>query len=207
MSVFAMSFFSIRTRRRIAAISTTALIIAMAWVLQLAVVSKLSFNGIMGSLPLTIIIVWGITFGSPLSAPTTDELRLSTLRTVLLRQVLSGSISGALLGAAFAALYSSVLPVYPFAYPLTGWIAGYFCLRNFNKALILCIPLVVILTFLAEAMMTLELYFVGRPNVIEGFLQIAVTESVLNALIAPFVFLPMRGWFEFDRYREMMEAR
>jgi rod shape-determining protein MreD len=202
-----MSILSIKAKRRISAISTGTLIIATAWVLQLAVVSKLSMNGVICSLPLTIIIVWGITFGSPVSAPTTDELRLSTLKDVLLRQALSGSISGALVGAAFAALYSSILPVYPIAYPITGWIAGYFCLRNFNKAVVLCLPLVVILTFMAESITALELICVSRPYAIETFLQVSVTEAVLNALIAPFVLLPMRGWYEFDRYRQMMEAR
>ena len=202
-----MSYFSIRARRRLGALVLTTIIIATAWVLQLAVVSKLFLSGVQCSVPLTLIIAWGITFGSPLTAPTSDELRLSKFKDVLIRQALSGSIGGALIGAAFAALYSSVLPVYPIAYPIIGWVSGYFCLRNFNKALVLCIPLVVILTFLTEAITAVELYALGRPNVIENFVEISVTEAVLNALIAPFVFLPMRGWFEFARYRDMMEAR
>lgn len=201
-----MSFFSIRMRRRIGAISMTMLIIGMAWVLQLAVVSRLFVTGVGCSLPLTIIIVWGITFGSPIGKPSIDELRLTTIKTAMLRQALTGSISGALLGAAFAALYSSVT-VYPIAYPLVGWIAGYFCLRNFNKAIVLVIPLVLILTFLAEAITAVELYALGRPLVFDNFVEIALTEAVLNALIAPFVFLPMRGWYEFSRYRQIMEAR
>ncbi len=202
-----MSFFSIRMRRRIGAISMTMLIIAIAWVLQLAVVSRLFVTGVGCSLPLTIIIVWGITFGSPIERPSVDELRLTTIKTAIFRQAMLGSISGALLGAAFAALYSSVLPVYPVAYPLVGWISGYFCLRNFNKAIILVIPLVLILTFLSEAINAVELYALGRPLVFDNFIEISVTEAVLNALIAPFVFLPMRGWYEFARYRQMMEAR
>lgn len=201
-----MSFLSIRMRRRIGAISMTMLIIGMAWVLQLAVVSRLFVTGVECSLPLTLIIVWGITFGSPISKPSVDELRTATTKTAMLRQALSGSISGALLGAAFAALYSSVT-VYPIAYPLVGWISGYFCLRNFNKAIVLVIPLVLILTFLSEAISAVELYFLGRPLVFDNFVEIALTEAVLNALIAPFVFLPMRGWYEFSRYRQMMEAR
>jgi len=202
-----MSLLSIRTRRRIGAVGMTVLIVGCAWVMQLAVVSRLFVTGVQCSLPLTLIIVWGITFGSPLSKPSIDELRLSTLKTILLRQALSGSISGALIGAAFAALYSSVLPIYPLAYPIVGWIAGYFCLRNFNKAVVLVIPLVLILTFFSEAITALELFSVGRPLVFENFVEIALTEAVLNALIAPFVFLPMRGWYEFARYRQMMEAR
>lgn len=183
------------------------IIVAGAWVLQLGVISRLFVTGVQCSLPLTLIIVWGVTFGSPIIAPSKDELRLSTVNAIVLRQALSGSISGALLGAAFAALYSSVLPAYPVAYPLVGWIAGYFCLRNFNKALILCIPLVLILTFLAEAITAVELLALGRPNVFESFVDMAMTEAVLNSLIAPFVFLPMRGWYEFARYMNMMESR
>lgn len=178
------------------------MIIATVWVLQLAVVSQLLLNGVQCSLPLTLTIVWGIVFGSPLQAPSRDEIRLSNLRTVVLRQVLSGSISGALVGACLGALFSSVLPVYPISYPIIGWMAGYFCLRNFNQALILCIPLVLIFTFLSEAMMALQLLIVGRPGVIDNFLRIVMTEAVQNALIAPFIFLPMRGWAEFARYRE-----
>lgn len=184
----------------------TMLIIGMAWVLQLAVVSRLFVTGVECSLPLTLIIVWGITFGSPIGKPSVDELRTTTIKTAVLRQAMSGSISGALLGAAFAALYSSVT-VYPIAYPLVGWISGYFCLRNFNKAIVLVIPLVLILTFLGEAISAVELYVLGRPLVFDNFVEIALTEAVLNALIAPFVFLPMRGWYEFSRYRQMMEAR
>jgi rod shape-determining protein MreD len=202
-----MSLVSIRTKRRIGAIGMMMLIIACAWVMQLAVVSRLFVTGVQCSLPLTIIIVWGITFGSPVTKPSIDELRLNTLKTVLLRQLLSGSISGALIGAAFAALYSSVLPAYPIAYPVVGWISGYFCLRNFNKAVVLVIPLVLILTFFAEAITAAELYLIGRPLVLQNFVEIVLTEAVLNALIAPFVFLPMRGWYEFARYRQMMEAR
>ncbi len=202
-----MSILSIRTKRRIGAITVAVIIVAGAWVLQLGVISRLFVTGVQCSLPLTLIIVWGVTFGSPIIAPSKDELRLSTVNAVVLRQALSGSISGALLGAAFAALYSSVLPVYPIAYPLVGWIAGYFCLRNFNKALILCIPLVLILTFLAEAITAIELLVLGRPNVFQSFVDMALTEAVLNSLIAPFVFLPMRGWYEFARYMNMMESR
>ncbi len=202
-----MSIVSIRTKRRIGAITMAVIIVAGAWVLQLGVISRLFVTGVQCSLPLTLIIVWGVTFGSPIIAPSKDELRLSTVNAIVLRQALSGSISGALLGAAFAALYSSVLPAYPVAYPLVGWIAGYFCLRNFNKALILCIPLVLILTFLAEAITAVELLALGRPNVFESFVDMAMTEAVLNSLIAPFVFLPMRGWYEFARYMNMMESR
>lgn len=197
-----LSMLDRKTRLRIGAIGSSAMIIATAWVLQLAVVSQLLLNGVQCSLPLTLTIVWGIVFGSPLQAPSKDEIRLSNLRTVVLRQVLSGSVSGALVGACLGALYASVLPVYPISYPIIGWMAGYFCLRNFNQALILCIPLVLIFTFLSEALMALQMLIIGRPGVIENFLRIVMTEAVQNALIAPFVFLPMRGWAEFARYRE-----
>ena len=199
-----MSFVAITTRRRIGAIGVSALIIALAWVMQLAVLSKIELLGAQASLPLTMTIVWGITFGSPVPRQTITDLRIADLRTVLIRQALSGSISGALVGASFAALYSSVLPVYPLSYPIIGWIAGYFCLRNFNQSLILCIPLVLIFTFLSEGIMAGYLAILGRPDVLDNFVRIVMSEAVMNALIAPFVFLPMRGWYEFVRYREIM---
>ncbi len=192
------------TRRRIGIIGMSAMIIALAWILQLAVVSQIRLGMVQASLPLTVTIVWGITFGSPIAAPTLDELRITDLRSVLVRQALSGSVSGALVGACFAGLYSSVLPVYPICYPIVGWMAGYFCLRNFNQSLILCLPLVLIFTFLAEGMTAANLALLGRPEVLEKFMEIVISEGVLNALIAPFIFVPMRGWSEFAKYREMM---
>ncbi|MBX9691115.1 MAG: rod shape-determining protein MreD [Cyanobacteria bacterium] len=199
-----MSFLTNDTRRRIGIIGMCAMIIGLAWVLQLAVVSQIRLGIVQASLPLTITIVWGITFGSPVAAPTLDELRVSDFRAVLVRQMLSGSVSGALIGACFAGLYSSVLPVYPVCYPIIGYIAGYFCLRNFNQSLILCIPLVLIFTFLGEGITALHLAILGRPEVFEKFMEVVMSEGVLNALIAPFIFVPMRGWCEFAKYREMM---
>lgn len=200
-------FFSRRLQRRLGAVGVCILIIATVWIVQLAVLSRLSLNHVQCNLALTFTIVWGLTFGSPLPAPSFTEIRLSSLNDVLARQVLSGSPTGALVGAAFAALYASVVPVYPVSLPLVGWTAGYFCLRNFNQALIVCIPLVLLLTFMAELIMAAQLGILGRPGVLENFVRIALTEAALNAIIAPCVFFPMRGWSEFVKYRELTEAR
>jgi rod shape-determining protein MreD len=122
---------------------------------------------------------------------------------VLFRQLLSGSPSGAIVGAFFAALASSVLPVYPVSYPLIGWIAGYFSLKNFNQAAFLCIPLVVLLSFLGEMLMACQLALIGRPEVFSQLVLVGFPEALLNALIAPVLFFPMRGWYEFSQWRKL----
>ncbi len=202
-----MSFVSARARRRLGEISVGALIIGLAWLIQLAVLSKLSISSVLCSLPLAITIVWGQTFGSPLDAPTPDELRTSSFQTVVLRQLLSGSTSGLLIGAAFGSLYSTVLPVYPIAYPIIGWTAGYFSLRRFNQAAIFCLPIVLLLSFLAEAITAVHLLILGRPDVLDNLARIALPEAVVNSLIAPFIFFPMRGWYQFQKFRDMAAER
>ncbi|MBU6450249.1 MAG: hypothetical protein KGS72_00610 [Cyanobacteria bacterium REEB67] len=196
-----MAILSMKGRRRAGEITIAAVILWVVWLIQIAILSNFTFSGVLCSLPLAITIVWGATFGSPMEKPTSDELRVSSLGTVVARQLLSGSISGALVGGFFAALSCSVIPVFPVAYPLIGWISGYFSLKNFNQAAFLCIPLVLLLTFLAEIIMAMQLYLMHRPDVITHFLTISFPESLLNALIAPVIFFPMRGWFEFSQWR------
>ncbi len=194
---------SARSRKRLGEISIAAVLVLVVWLIQLALLSKFRFGDVLCNLPLTMIIVWGVTFGSPMPKPTNDELRVSTLGAILVRQMLSGSPSGAIIGAFFAALASSVIPAYPFAYPIIGWIAGYFSLKNFNQAAFLCIPLVFLLSFLGEIIMAVQLSLVGRHEVFSHLAMISFPEALLNALIAPVLFFPMRGWFEFSRWRHM----
>jgi rod shape-determining protein MreD len=170
--------------------------------MQLTILSKLTFSQVLCNLPLALTIVWGATFGSPMEKPTSDELRVASVGAIFVRQLLSGSISGAIVGGFFAALSCSVLPVYPVAYPVIGWISGYFSLKNFNQAAFLCIPLVLLLTFLAEIIMAAQLLLCGRPDVLSHFVTISFPEALLNALIAPVLFFPMRGWFEFTQWRQ-----
>lgn len=183
------------------------MLVMVVWIVQLAILSQLRLNDIQCNLVLTVTIVWAITFGSALEAPTIDELRLSTFKSVLIRQMLSGSVSGALLGLCFASLYASVLPVYPIAYPIVGWMGGYFSLKKFNQALIFCIPLVLIFTFLAEMITACQLALLQRPDFFENFVRVVIPEAALNSLIAPFVFFPMRGWIEFSKFKELEVSR
>lgn len=200
-----MAIISIRSRTRIGVIGLSIVIVVIAWLMQLTVLSKLSLNDVLCSLPLTVTIIWGSVFGSSLRKPSADELRISPLSQVMLWQALGGSPSGALIGAFFAALYSTLLPVYPVCYPVIGWLAGYFTLRNFNQATLLCIPLVLLATVFAETLLALQLHWQGRPDVLPRLADIAFSEAILNALIAPFVYFPMRGWYEFFKLREVRE--
>lgn len=196
-----MSILSIKSRRRLGEIVIAGGILLVAWFIQLALLSKLTFSQVLCNLPLAMTIVWGATFGSPMEKPTPDELRVASVGEVMARQLISGSLSGALVGGFFAALSFSVLPLYPVAYPLIGWISGYFSLKNFNQAAFLCIPLVLLLTFLAEIIMAFQLFLMGRPDVAGHFITISFPEALLNALIAPVLFFPMRGWFEYSQWR------
>jgi rod shape-determining protein MreD len=197
-----MDILGIKGRRRIGEITIAGLILWVAWLIQLTILSKLTFSQVLCNLPLAMTIVWGATFGSPMEKPTSDELRVASVPAVLVRQLLSGSVSGALVGGFFAALSCSVLPVFPAAYPVIGWISGYFSLKNFNQAAFLCIPLVLLLTFLAEIIMAAQLALMGRPDVTAHFITVSFPEALLNALIAPVLFFPMRGWFEFSQWRQ-----
>lgn len=194
-----MALISMRTRKRFWEISLAALILVFAWLVQLTVLSLLPFRGVMVSLPLMITIVWGLAFGSPLQLPRGEELRNATIGQVIAMQLLSGSLSGFLVGAFFGALYSSILPTYPICLPLIGWIAGYFSLRDFNQGTLLCLPLVVLFSVLGESTMALQLSAMGRPDVFPHLVQVALPEAIVNGLISPFVYYPMRVWYQFSR--------
>ncbi|MBS2000400.1 MAG: rod shape-determining protein MreD [Candidatus Obscuribacterales bacterium] len=201
-----MALMSVRTQKRIGEIGITALVVCFAWLIQLTVFTQMTFNNVLASLPLTFTILWGSVFGSPLQAPRPNELRISTLGQVIARQALSGSLSGALVGAFFGALFASVIPAYPIAYPLIGWIAGYFTLQNFNQATFLCIPLVFFASIFAETVTALQLAMMGRPDVLQQLSSIAFPEAILNALMAPFIFFPMREWYKFSKERDTVQS-
>ncbi|HEY9678059.1 MAG TPA: rod shape-determining protein MreD [Drouetiella sp.] len=201
-----MALMSIRTQKRISEIGVTALVVCFAWLLQLTIFSSLTFKDVLASLPLTFTIVWGVVFGSPLQAPRPDELKISTLGQIMARQALSGSLSGALVGAFFGSLYASVIPAYPIAYPLIGWIAGYFTLRNFNQATFFCIPIVFAATIFAETITAIQLQAMGRPDVLAHLTYIVFPEAVLNSLMAPFLFFPMREWYKFSHEHETAQT-
>lgn len=198
-----MAILSQTSRKRLGEISLAAALVSFCWLVQLAVLSKFSFGQVLCNLPLTFTIVWGVTFGSPLGRPSPDELRVSNLASIVVRQLLSGSPSGALIGALFASFAASVLPVYPLAYPIVGWMGGYFSLKNFNQAAFLIIPLVILFTFWFDFITAIELYFLGRAHVFSHLVTVVFPEALLNALIAPLLFIPMRGWFEFSRWRSL----
>lgn len=189
-----------RARRRFLQVGLAALIICLAWLTQLTIASLLPPRVLFCSFPLMVTIVWGAVFGSPWQMPRAEELRRVGLGQIISMQLLSGSLSGALAGAFFASLYASILPVYPVCYPLVGWVAGYFCLRSFNQGTILCVPLVLLLTVFAESAMAVQLaFFHHRPDVFPHLMQTAVPEAIVNAIISPFIFYPMRTWYEFTK--------
>lgn len=202
-----MAVLSSTAKRRIGEIGITTGVVFVAWVVQLSVLSKFRFTDVVANLPLAMTIVWGLTFGSPMGKPTADELRVSSVSSIFVRQLLSGSPSGALVGAFFAALFTSVLPLYPVTYPLIGWTAGYFSLRNFNQAAFLCIPLTVVLTFLGEMIMAGQLALSGRADVLPHLVTVIVPEALLNGLISPVLFIPMRGWYQYSAYYRQMAGR
>jgi rod shape-determining protein MreD len=178
-------------------------VVGFAWLLQTNVLTRLSLAGLLCNLPLTFTIVWAAVFGSRLTPLTADDLRTLSMNEIIVYQALSGSLSGALIGALFAALYASVLPMYPLSYPLIGWITGYFSLKRVNQAVFLTIPLVLLGSVLAESFMAFELFLLGRPDVMYRFVHAVLPEAVMNALIAPSIFIPMRRWYEFSISKEV----
>jgi rod shape-determining protein MreD len=197
-----MHLISIQTRNRLWEISLAAIVIYIIWLLQLNILTRLALRGLFCNLPLTFIIVWSSIFRSSLSRLTADELRVRSVVQVALYQARSGSVSGALIGAVFAVLYRSVTPVYLVSYPLIGWISGYFPLKSVNHGAFFSIILVFLATVLGEFFTALQLIALGRAEVFGRFVELAIPEAVLNALIAPFIFLPIKVWYDFCLERE-----
>ena len=193
-----MAIMSITSRKRAWDIGLSAIVMALGWLMQVALVTRVPLNQVLCNLPLAMTIVWGTTFGSPLGRLTSDQLRHLSITTVFVRQMLSGSVSGAMVGGFFGLLYAHILPVYPYSYPLIGWVAGYFCLRGINQAMFLTIPLVFLMTALSESLTAIQLHLIGRPDVLNHLAEFVFPEAGLNAVISPFLFFPMRAWAEYS---------
>ena len=195
--------FSIRARNRIWELGLAAVIIYILWLLQLNILTRLALKGLFCNLPLTFTLVWASIFGSQLHRLNADQIRVRSVGQVILYQAMSGSVSGALMGAAFAALYGSVTPVPLVSYPLMGWIAGYFPLKNINHGAFYSIALVFFGTILGEFFAASQLMILNRAEVFGRFTELALPEAVLNALIAPFIFVPIKAWYDFCLEREV----
>jgi len=191
-----MAIISMQARGKFWHFGLAAVVLVFAWLLQLTLLSIIPLRAVLCSVPMMVTIVWGAVFGSPLHMPRRDELHHVSLGQIVSIQALSGSVSGLLVGAFFGSLYASILPVYPVSFPIVGWIAGYFCLRNFNQGTLLCIPLVLLLSVLAESITAVQMMILHRPDVLPHLAQMAVTESIVNAMISPFVFYPLRVWYD-----------
>jgi len=216
-----MPVLSVRSRQKAADVIFTGLIITLAWWLQILLLGGLSFQNAVCNLPLTLIILWGFVFGPSLPPLTAEDLRSRSTGDIFLQQLCSGSFAGLLVGAYIGALYASLLPFYPLAYPLIGWIAGYFGSRNFSRETLLCIPVVLLLTVLAELIMAGQIWGVQQMGMLPNFFDsgapdtawqfftigqsepfirlahIAFPEALLNALIAPFAYFPLSSWYDF----------
>ena len=191
-----MSFFSLHARKQVFEIGIAFTVCWAVVAMQLAVLNRFSVNNVCCNLPLTFIIVWGAVFGSRFRHIAAGELRTANFFVVFLRQAASGSLSGLLVGAVVSALYQSELQFFAICYPLAGWIAGYFCLRNVNKENLLCLPLVLVLTGAAELIMCWQLQLSGHAGAFEELKYFVLPEAFLNAIIAPFIYLPMRAWYD-----------
>lgn len=200
-----MAILSMKTRKKAIDLAIITLACSAAWILQLTVLNQLFFQGAICNLPLTVTMLWGYVVGSSLPELRADELRILPVSAIFLRQLLSGSVTGALVGALFAALYSSVSPVYPLAFPLIGFITGYFSMKNLNQETLFCIPLTLLATVMAEGIMALQLGAMGRPYVFDHLSHMILPEALLNALIAPFVYFPLRDWYEYRRSEAVLE--
>ena len=82
-----LHFVSIRVRKRLGEIGFAGLIVAFAWLLQITVLTKLSLDSVLCSLPLAITITWGAVFGSPLRKPSPEELRLQPVDQAIMMQI------------------------------------------------------------------------------------------------------------------------
>jgi rod shape-determining protein MreD len=170
----------------------------LAWLLQITLVTYFPFRGVIANLPLVVVAVTGFVFGSPVPAVTHEELRSHSVLIIFLRQFMRGSVAGLLTGAFAAALFGSMLSVYPVSLPLVGWISGYFCIRGLRQETLICMPMVLLATVLNEALNAWQFGATGYPDVYLLLSHIVMPEAVLNAIIAPFVYFPLRRWYDFS---------
>jgi rod shape-determining protein MreD len=194
-----MAILSMRARKKAWDATLVGLTATLVWLLQVTVLNNFAFQDVICNLPLTFTLLWGFVFGSALPQITAEELRTSTAGEVFIRQMLNGSVSGLLVGAFLAALYASVLPIYPISLPLVGWVAGYFSLRSLNQETLICLPIVLLGTVAAELVMATQLTLGGRPDSMAHLAQLALPEALLDALVAPFIYFPMRRWYDFTK--------
>ena len=206
-----MNFLSMRTRKKLVDYGISAGAALLAVFLQTTILSQFPIRDnipVYCNLPLTLAICWGAVTGSALPPITADELRTSSGSFIFVRQLLSGSVSGLLMGAFLAALYASTsgfigddalkaVSIYPVYLPLAGYIGGYFCLRQMNMQRFLIMPLVFVISLLAETIMAWQLSLMGRPGAFANLMQIATHEAALNTMIAPLVYIPARLWWDF----------
>lgn len=192
-----MAILSMRTRTKLWGYGLTGVIALSAMIIQNSILSSLPVQGVYVNLPLTMVIVWGTVFGSPLPPISPDELRVSSFGEVFIRQLLSGSVMGAMVGMLFACLYAPMIPIFPAYLPLAGWISGYFCLRNMHQGNLLCMPMVFIVSLTGETLMAWQLALSGHPGVFDHLYRIALPEAILNTAISPFLYFPLRRWYDF----------
>jgi rod shape-determining protein MreD len=169
----------------------------IAWLLQITIVTYFPFRGVIANLPLVVVAVTGFVLGSPVPAVTHEELRSHSVLIIFFRQFMRGSVAGLLTGAFAAALFGSMLTVYPLSLPIVGWISGYFCIRGLRQETLICIPMVLLATVLNEAINAWQFGAAGFPAPYPLLSHIVMPEAVLNALIAPFVYFPLRRWYDF----------
>jgi rod shape-determining protein MreD len=198
-----MGFFSIQFRTWLWQISLAAMVVLIVWLIQTDLITRFSLKGLLCNLPLTLTVLWGGVFGSRQKGLLPEEIRALSVGEIATQQALSGSPSAACIGGFFAALYSSALPIYPVAYPLIGWISGYFCLKGVSQPTFWSIPLVLFASVFAEFVTGCQLTLMGRPETFNRLVDFALPEAILNALIAPIIFIPMRTWYEFWTSREV----
>lgn len=189
-----MAIVSLRSKKRLLEIVVSGSVCLFALLIQLSILSHLSIHGTICNLPLTLTIAWGLVFGSQTPSITAGELRSQTFGGIFFRQLSGGSFSGFLIGLFFTCLYGSIIPLYPVAFPLVGWIAGYFCLRGLSQGNLLCIPMVFVLSIIAEGLASWQLSFYSRAGIWEHLNSFILPEAMLNAIVAPFIYLPMRRW-------------
>lgn len=197
-----MAILSMRARNKTSSWFMALLVAWTALSLQVALLNRFPIGGALCNLPLALVICWGAVFGSPLPPITPEALRHKSLGDVFAHQILSGSLSGLLVGALISAMYMSQLPVFALSYPLVGWMSGYLCLRNINKENLLCIPMVLLFTGLGELITAMQLnvmtmmHMLNRPDVFANMAVCVPPEAMTNAIIAPFIYYPLRRWYD-----------
>lgn len=151
-------------------------------ILQATVVPRLAVWGVFADLPVLLVVSWGLLRGP---------------REGILWGFIAGVAIDILSGAPFGA---ATLPLM-----LVGFLSGLGKNSAFTAHIVFPVAIMFLATVLYNVCFLLIVWISGQPVVwLDSFVRIVLPSAVLNAVLAPIIFLPMQ-WLHARFGQEEME--